>query len=66
MKENVGMSQVLVPPPAPPIPDIPRGKAAQQTICKNLDALILKEPEERSSDIGREYDFDPNVQQSED
>ena len=61
------MSQVPVTlPPAPVMPNIPKGKAAWQAIHKNLDALILEEPEERSLDSSNEYDSDPKVQQSKD
>ena len=64
---NVHTSPVPVTSPqAPVMPDIPRGKAVQQAIHKNLGASILEEPEERSSDSGSKYDSDPEVQQSED
>ena len=62
----VGMIQVPVAPPAPVMPDIPRGEAAWQAVHEKLGASIIREPEERSADSGSKYDSHPEVQQSED
>ena len=58
----VGMSQVPVTSLlAPVMPDMSRGKAAQQAMCKNLGASIIEELEERSSDSSSKYDSDSEV-----
>ena len=63
----MGLSQVLIISSLVPVmPNIPRTKAAQQAIHKNLGALILEEPQVRALDRDTKYDFDPEVQQSKD
>ena len=53
----IGMIQVPVTSLlAPVVPDIPRGKAAHQAICKNLGSSILKEPEDRYLESGSKYE----------
>ena len=50
--------------PAPVMYDVPGYTAAWQANGKNLDALLLEEPEVRSLDNGNEDDSDPKVQQA--
>ena len=63
---NMDMSQMPVTPPlVPVVAEISKGKTAHEDIYKTLGALILQNPENRSSNSGNSYESEPERQQTE-